>query len=300
MAALDGGPMTRDRLLEFVALRKAARRQDEWLNRANNGPSSSSSFQGRRAGGDPDEEEQQPVVAPTPPPWVRVMENFTGLEGTVSSRIDSLHSKQRDFLSPRFISADEEEDQQHELEVLAHDIQKLLKELERMVLTGVRPSDPKNDDEVCAAKNVQKHLTSRLTALMNAFRDGQQFFVDQLRKRNEKVKKFKQVGSAEVHQQLEREEKVAQYLELGYTQADIHELLVEEERQREVSDEVQNILSSIKELHEMFKDLSAMVVEQGTVLDRVDHNIMKASQNTAKGLEQLKKAREHQKSCAVQ
>lgn len=103
----------------------------------------------------------------------------------------------------------------------------------------------------------------------------------------------------EVHSQLEREEKVAQYLEQGYTQADITELLAEEARQQEISSEVQNILSSITELHEMFKDLNTLVVEQGTVLDRVDYNIRKSQENMSKGIDQLKKAQEHQKRCTT-
>jgi syntaxin 16 len=236
------------------------------------------------------------VVAP---PWVRALQHFADLEVTVLSRIDRLHQQQQEFFSPKFVSTEEEEELQHDLDVLASDVQKLLKELERMVLTGVRPADAHNSDETLAAKNVQKHLSTRLTRVMGAFRDGQQLFVDRLKARQAKVQKFRKVGTDEVHTQLEREEKVAQYLEQGYTQADISELLAEEARQQEISSEVQHILASITELHEMFKDLNCLVVEQGTVLDRVDYNIRKSQENMSKGIEQLKKAQEHQKRCSA-
>lgn len=43
------------------------------------------------------------------------------------------------------------------------------------------------------------------------------------------------------------------------------------------SGEVQNLAKSITELAVLFKDLSALVVEQGTVLDRIDYNILEAN-----------------------
>lgn len=314
--AAGEGLATRDRLLDFVALRKAARRQDEWMlgtagqtrgvvarSESDSADGSAATFSGCSSA---------PVVKP--PPWIRALQSFATLEATVEQRMAALSERQQEFFAPRFLGGsaargfgmndDGDDDDtlfQAELDQAAHDIQKLLKELERMVLSGVRPADANNADECCAAQNVQKHLTSRLTKLMGTFRDGQQWFVDQLKKRKDKVKKFQRFAQDEqVHDRLKEEEKIATYMELGYTQADIQELLVEERRQQEVCDEVQNILESIKELQEMFKDLSSMVVEQGTVLDRVDYNIMKSSENINKGLDELKKAREHQKRCSIQ
>jgi len=53
------------------------------------------------------------------------------------------------------------------------------------------------------------------------------------------------------------------------------------------SSEVQNLAKSITELSVLFKDLSALVVEQGTVLDRIDSNIMEASVHVEKGNKHL-------------
>ena len=291
---------TRDRLEEFMSLRRAARKQEQWLAKQGDGPAAGSAMHG-----DEDEEygsgdgASSAQSAPVPPPWVRVLQSFADLEGTVGSKMDRLHVQQRDFFAPKFVSGDEEEEQQQDLEKGASEVQKLLKELERMVTIGVRPADPENVDEVSCAKNVQKHLSTRLNVHVNSFRDGQQLFMDQLKARDEKVKKFRQHGRAEVHQELEQEEKIASYMELGYSQVEIQELLQEEERQKEVSNEVQGILQSIEELQEMFRDLNALVVEQGSVLDRIDYNIQQTRTNMGKGLTELQKAREHQRRCTL-
>lgn len=63
--------------------------------------------------------------------------------------------------------------------------------------------------------------------------------------------------------------------------------------------EISTLLTSINELATIFKDLQTLVLEQGTILDRIDYNIDNAVQNTKIAGEQLKKADENMKSsCA--
>ena len=61
--------------------------------------------------------------------------------------------------------------------------------------------------------------------------------------------------------------------------------LMVEEREREISQTVQ----SISDLSEIFRDLRAMIVEQGTVLDRIDYNVEQSCVKTEDGLKQLHK-----------
>ncbi len=48
--------------------------------------------------------------------------------------------------------------------------------------------------------------------------------------------------------------------------------MLAEERDREV----RNILTSIADLAQIMKDLSTLVIDQGTVLDRIDYNMEQA------------------------
>ena len=68
---------------------------------------------------------------------------------------------------------------------------------------------------------------------MQTFRHGQQGYAKQLKKRDDRVKQLRTFGDEEVHQRLETEEKVAGYLEMGYGQEEIKELLLLEDQANE-------------------------------------------------------------------
>jgi len=58
---------------------------------------------------------------------------------------------------------------------------------------------------------------------------------------------------------------------------------------------ISNVTKEIYELNRLFKDVAAMVAEQGTVLDRIDHNIDLTAERVEKGHDELQQARSHQK-----
>ncbi len=64
--------------------------------------------------------------------------------------------------------------------------------------------------------------------------------------------------------------------------------------------ETRNIVKSIEELNVIFKELAVLVIDQGTVLDRIDFNMEQVVESTAVGVEQLRQAEEKQKSATPQ
>lgn len=61
-------------------------------------------------------------------------------------------------------------------------------------------------------------------------------------------------------------------------------------------EEIVRIAKSIEELAAMFKELAALIIDQGTILDRIDFNMEHALEDVKTGVEQLNKAEAHQKS----
>ncbi len=65
------------------------------------------------------------------------------------------------------------------------------------------------------------------------------------------------------------------------------------EREREI----QEIVKSMNGLATVFKELNTMVIDQGTMLDRIDYNIEQTNVNLEGGHEELKKVNLLYKSC---
>ena len=64
----------------------------------------------------------------------------------------------------------------------------------------------------------------------------------------------------------------------------------------ERDEEIVKIAKSIEELAAIFKELASLVIDQGTVLDRIDFNMENALADVKEGVQQLNKAEDHQKS----
>ena len=64
------------------------------------------------------------------------------------------------------------------------------------------------------------------------------------------------------------------------------------ERDREVA----NILRSVNDLAGVMKDLSVLIIDQGTVLDRIDYNCETVAVTLEEGRKQLAKAENYQKN----
>ena len=68
------------------------------------------------------------------------------------------------------------------------------------------------------------------------------------------------------------------------------------EQLRRRDNELNNLLESVNELAELFKEMQNLVMQQGTILDRIDYNIDIASININKGKKNIIKADKHMKN----
>ena len=53
--------------------------------------------------------------------------------------------------------------------------------------------------------------------------------------------------------------------------------------------EINQLVDTMNELGDIFKQLNNLVIEQGNILDRIDYNIEQTLENTKKANKQLKK-----------
>jgi syntaxin 16 len=62
------------------------------------------------------------------------------------------------------------------------------------------------------------------------------------------------------------------------------------------NNDLDNLLNSVNDLAEIYKDMQTLVMEQGTILDRIDYNIDVASTNVSSEKKNIEKAEKYQKN----
>ena len=81
----------------------------------------------------------------------------------------------------------------------------------------------------------------------------------------------------------------------GFTDAQMSELATAETEVDERMQEIQRIAKSVEDLAVLFKELNTLVVDQGTILDRIDYNMETAVQHVKKGLVEIETADDYSK-----
>ena len=73
------------------------------------------------------------------------------------------------------------------------------------------------------------------------------------------------------------------------------QLVMAERMTEEREKAINQVTESVGELAEIFKEIQVLVIDQGTILDRIDYNIEQAADRVTSAVGQLHKANEYQK-----
>jgi syntaxin 16 len=144
--------------------------------------------------------------------------------------------------------------------------------------------------EITIRNNIQRSAARKLQNLSMAFRSSQKDYLRRLRGQKEGGEDF---------EFLKEEERTSTRGGLAAGGVDQVQLAVLEDTEMYVQErdtEIRNIVRNIEELGTIFKELAVLVIDQGTVLDRIDFNMEQVVEHTAEGVSQLRQAEEKQKS----
>jgi len=233
-----------------------------------------------------------------PPEWTDSLEEAQYILSKIQTRLKELTALQSKHLTkPTF---DDSFDEVKQIDELTQEITKMFSSchncIKRIQQSGF---SSRGQIETNVAKNVVTSLVTTLQNLSNTFRSDQNTYLNKIKSREERSQQFFGEASSDWNfddwgSSGREAEENSQTVKVGNQQ----QLLMLEENtalveQREK--EIQNVVRSIFELNTIFKEMSHMVADQGTVLDRIDYNIELTQVKVHDGLIHLQKAEGHQK-----
>ncbi|XP_043718792.1 syntaxin-43-like [Telopea speciosissima] len=221
-----------------------------------------------------------------PPAWVDVSEEIAANMQRARAKMSELVKAHTKALMPSF--GDGKEDQRM-IEALTQEITHLLKKSEKS-LQKFSASGPSEDSNV--RKNVQRSLATGLQNLSMEFRKKQSTYLKRLRQQKEGQDGFDlEMNLNGIKSKVEDDD----FDDMGFNEHQMAKIKKSEaftaEREREIS----QVVESVNELAQIMKDLSVLVIDQGTIVDRIDYNIQNVASTVEQGFKQLEKAERSQR-----
>lgn len=240
-----------------------------------------------------------------PPIWIDYLEKAQMIIPKLKSKISDLKVLHSRHLHRS--TFDESSEDEVAIDNCTHEITRMFNESHRLVHI-IKSHDSEGVlKERRLTINVYHSLATALQELSTSFRSTQNSYLRQIQSREDRAKVYfdnQNLGLDDDY--YEQEDIDHDFINSRQQMSQQQLLMIEEENTRyaqEREQEVNAIVKSIVDLNEIFKDLSQMVSDQGTVLDRIDYNIDQTSIQVQQGYKQLQKAdayhRKNRKMCAI-
>ncbi|KFY41217.1 hypothetical protein V494_03135 [Pseudogymnoascus sp. VKM F-4513 (FW-928)] len=240
-----------------------------------------------------------------PPRWADISDEITELLGDIAGKSQKLEKLHQKHVLPGFDDDVVKRNEEGEIEQLTqsitqgfHDCQRSIKRIDNMVKESRQQGTISNGEETMA-KNIQISLAGRVQEASAGFRKKQSAY----------LKKLRGLGGMSSPMDRSATPQFANYTDPSLMESDAdksysestllqttHKQLTSNDsaimqREREITDIAQGII----ELADIFKDLQAMVIDQGTMLDRIDYNVERMATDVKAADKQLTVATGYQK-----
>ncbi|OQR77226.1 syntaxin-16-like [Tropilaelaps mercedesae] len=184
----------------------------------------------------------------------------------------------------------DEQEEESRIRAAQNEIGRLLRDCQSHVAIINRWSHAKQSGrlERQLTDNVVRAVAGQLREVTELFRRGQTDYCNRIKQRNNAGSFFDEAidlsGSS-------AEPAILQTDVMFVTTQDL--LTADEVAQRE--QEIQAVVRSINELNVVFKEVARLVVEQGSIVDRIDYNVDAVQMSVNQGLQQLRQVAAYQR-----
>ncbi|KAF9244909.1 t-SNARE [Melanogaster broomeanus] len=289
----SSSPTTRSRTLLFISYRETGARSTRFSR-------SPVSYDDPYQGSDENESlistarHHVALDAELPPKWVDLSDQVEELLANVQPKVTALEKLHARHALPGFTDRTAEE---REIEAATTDITRDFRSCHTLIQRigseqgHTFPPSNNNQHELLAAKNVQRGLAARVQELSSTFRKKQRVYMERLQ--GHAIKNQDLLIASGTISSRGYEGLTAVDEDVEAAQAQIQETDQTDDirlRDRELTE----IANSIASLAELFKDLSILVIDQGTLLDSIEYNIEQTSVRVTEAVKELNVATRYQ------
>ncbi|EJU04277.1 t-SNARE [Dacryopinax primogenitus] len=233
-----------------------------------------------------------------PPKWVDVSDQVEDTLRDTAKKITELDKLQAKHVLPGFVDRSAEE---REIEALSTDITRdfrrchsLIQRISQAGASHTFPPTAARQQEQRMAVNVQRGLAAKVQDLSATFRKKQRVYMQKLQGHAIKNQDLLVASGAISLKGAESMTAVEDDLQASRSQlsgeSQVQAIAAPDldiaQRDRELTE----LAKSIGALAELFKDLSTLVIDQGTILDSVEYNIEQTATHVEEAVKELKVA----------
>lgn len=234
----------------------------------------------------------------TPPSWMESQRRIQIQFDEVRSRMKKLQQLHAKHLTrPDF---DENSSEEKEIESITKDITKLLNgchaSVQQISANANRLKSNPYDQRV--SSNVVQATAAALQDLTIKFRKSQSNYLQKLKARKDNFNKIMPDLEIDMHSNPfgDQNDPDRNFDQISLNSEDQLQLTSQNVELLEKRDkEIREVLRSIEEINEIFRDVASLVSNQGTILDQIEYNIENTVVQIEKGNKHLEKAVEYKR-----
>eukprot|EP01091_Cochliopodium_minus_P018189 TRINITY_DN7302_c0_g1_i1.p1 TRINITY_DN7302_c0_g1~~TRINITY_DN7302_c0_g1_i1.p1 ORF type:complete len:311 (-),score=66.53 TRINITY_DN7302_c0_g1_i1:28-960(-) len=223
------------------------------------------------------------------PMWMGIIEEIKLDIADIKRKMLILNDLHAKHLKVQF----EDDEEENNIEIITGVITNLFQKSRKKV-QGIAQNVNLDDKEIKMRDNLKHALAKILQDLSNDFRQSQESYLRELERKRKKGK-----SSLEVDENTPSSLNDSKFVDNGFNQDQLLWAQDNYDQVRERDKELRAVAKSITELASIFNDLAILVVDQGTILDRIDYNIEQAVVHVDKGVEELVKAEQNSRTSKI-